>query len=197
MISPPGCAFNHVSNAAEVRSGSKWSARLGSLYLAIGLALDGEAGACLVADLGLSVSPDTLLRLTTAAPLAASPTPRVLGVDDWSWCKGGAGARSCRPGAPADDRHPPRPPGGHLPSGSRHGQEIALFLPEGDEDGAKDVLIEQDPADRAAQGGIAADADVADPAAVAAVAIEQGAQLRRPLAGRETWCTSRVLRHFR
>ncbi len=39
-------------------------------------------------DLGLAVSPDTLLRLTTAAPLAAPTTPRVLGVDDWSWRKG-------------------------------------------------------------------------------------------------------------
>ena len=50
--------------------------------------LGGEAGARLATELGLAVSPDTLLRLTTVAPLAALPTPRVLGVDDWSWRKG-------------------------------------------------------------------------------------------------------------
>lgn len=71
-----------------VAAGARRSTRLSTLYLAIGLALGGEAGARLVIDLGLRVSPDTLLRLTTVAPLAAVPTPRVLGVDDWSWRKG-------------------------------------------------------------------------------------------------------------
>jgi transposase len=71
-----------------VAPGARRGVRLTTLYLSIGLALGGEAGGRLVADLGLCVSPDTLLRLTTAAPLAAAPTPRVLGVDDWSWRKG-------------------------------------------------------------------------------------------------------------
>jgi len=71
-----------------VAPGARRSARLSTLYLSISLVLGGEAGARLVADLGLCVSPDTLLRLTTADPLAAGPTPRVLGVDDWSWRKG-------------------------------------------------------------------------------------------------------------
>ena len=43
--------------------------------------------AVLMGVVGL-LNPDTLLRLTTAAPFAAPPTPRVLGVDDWSWRKG-------------------------------------------------------------------------------------------------------------
>ncbi len=71
-----------------VAAGARRSTRLSTLYLAIGLALGGEAGARLVTDLGLHISPDTLLRLTTATPLAAAPTPRVLGVDDWSWRRG-------------------------------------------------------------------------------------------------------------
>lgn len=71
-----------------VAPGARRSVRLSTLYLSIGLVLGGEAGARLVADLGLRVSPDTLLRVTTAASLAAAPTPRVLGVDDWSWRKG-------------------------------------------------------------------------------------------------------------
>ncbi len=71
-----------------VAAGARRSTRLRTLYLALGLALGGEAGARLATDLGLAVSPDTLLRLTTAAPLAAPPPPRVLGVDDWSWRKG-------------------------------------------------------------------------------------------------------------
>jgi len=71
-----------------VAAGARRSTRLSTLYLALGLALGGEAGARLATNLGLAVSPDTLLRLTTAAPLAAPPTPRVLGVDDWSWRKG-------------------------------------------------------------------------------------------------------------
>ena len=71
-----------------VAVGARRSTRLGTLYLALGLVLGGEAGARLATELGLAVSPDTLLRLTTAAPFAAPPTPRVLGVDDWSWRKG-------------------------------------------------------------------------------------------------------------
>jgi transposase len=54
----------------------------------LGLALGGQRGARLATNLKISVSPDTLLRATLAAPLPAHPTPRVLGVDDWSWRKG-------------------------------------------------------------------------------------------------------------
>jgi len=105
-----------------VAAGARRSTRLSTLYLAIGLALGGAAGGHLVADLGLRVSPDTLLRLTTAAPLAAAPPPRVLGVDDWSWRKGrrwgtilvDLGHHPGGSGAPPDDRQPPRPAGGHV-----------------------------------------------------------------------------------
>jgi len=51
-------------------------------------ALGGEAGACLLAIMGMPVSPDTLLRLIRKAPEPEVKTPQVLGVDDWSKRKG-------------------------------------------------------------------------------------------------------------
>jgi len=54
----------------------------------IAFALGGEAGARLARVLGLPCSPDTLLRLVQRLPLPASPTPRVLGVDDFSFRRG-------------------------------------------------------------------------------------------------------------
>lgn len=71
-----------------VAARARRSVRLRTRYLAIGLVLGGEAGTRLAADLGLAVSPDTLLRITTGDPLPEAPTPRVLGVDDWSWRRG-------------------------------------------------------------------------------------------------------------
>lgn len=63
--------------------------RFGSLMFSplIGFVLGGEAGKRLVAGMGLSISPDTLLRLIRAQPEEQVPTPRVLGVDDFSFCK--------------------------------------------------------------------------------------------------------------
>jgi transposase len=57
------------------------------IFTLIGFALGGEAGKRLVAGMGLSISPDTLLRLIRAQPEEQTPTPRVLGVDDFSFCK--------------------------------------------------------------------------------------------------------------
>lgn len=48
----------------------------------------GEAGAQVSGHLGVRVSPDTLLRRIRATVLSTSPTPRVLGVDDWAKRKG-------------------------------------------------------------------------------------------------------------
>lgn len=64
------------------------SARLAILLQAVGVALGGEAGARLVMELGLTTSPDTLLRLVRALPLPAERVPRVLGVDDWARRRG-------------------------------------------------------------------------------------------------------------
>lgn len=57
----------------------------------LGFALGGKAGARLAPRLGMGrrgTSRMTLLRLILAAPTPSRPTPRVLGVDDWSWRRG-------------------------------------------------------------------------------------------------------------
>ena len=55
---------------------------------AIAFVAGGEAGARLALDLGMPVSPDTLLRLIRGAPEGERPAPTVLGVDDWAYRKG-------------------------------------------------------------------------------------------------------------
>ncbi|HEV2659931.1 MAG TPA: ISL3 family transposase [Ktedonobacteraceae bacterium] len=59
--------------------------RLQDLFTLIGFALGGEAGQRLVAGMGLVTSPDILLRLLHVAQETSHPTPRVLGVDDFSF----------------------------------------------------------------------------------------------------------------
>jgi transposase len=67
---------------------SRRSARLTALFSAVGLALGGEPGARLVAELGLTTSPDTLLGLVRALSAPATTPVRVLGVDDWAKRRG-------------------------------------------------------------------------------------------------------------
>jgi transposase len=64
------------------------TARLAAVLTQIGFALGGEGGARLLAALGMAASPDTLLGLVRQAPLAAPPTPRVLGIDDFALRRG-------------------------------------------------------------------------------------------------------------
>src|SRR5579859_2439448 len=59
--------------------------RLQDLFTLIGFALGGEAGKRLVEGMGLALHPATLLRLIRAAPESSFSTPRVLGVDDFSF----------------------------------------------------------------------------------------------------------------
>lgn len=54
----------------------------------IGLALGGQAGARLAADLDLPTSRDSLLRLIRATPLPVYAAPRVVGIDDWARRRG-------------------------------------------------------------------------------------------------------------
>jgi transposase len=54
----------------------------------IGSSLGGEAGSRLAARLGMTVSPDTLLRRVKRHRLESAPLPRVVGIDDWAWRKG-------------------------------------------------------------------------------------------------------------
>ena len=62
--------------------------RLTDVFTLIGFALGGEADKRLVQGMGLTTSPDTLLRLIHANPELPFVTPRVLGVDDWSFRRG-------------------------------------------------------------------------------------------------------------
>lgn len=61
--------------------------RLTDVFTLIGFALGGEAGKRLAAGMNLVTSPDTLLRLIRDQPEEQIPTPRVLGVDDFSFCR--------------------------------------------------------------------------------------------------------------
>ena len=54
----------------------------------VGLATSGESGARLLAKLQMPTGADTILRLIRHTPLPEHPTPRVLGVDDWSFRRG-------------------------------------------------------------------------------------------------------------
>jgi transposase len=54
----------------------------------VGLVCGGEPGAVLTRQLALSTSPDTLLRAVRRISEPELATPRVLGVDDWSYRRG-------------------------------------------------------------------------------------------------------------
>jgi len=62
--------------------------RLNDALRLIGFLIGGEAGARAAVQLGMSVSPDTLIRRVRQTTMLAMPTPRVLGVDDWAKRKG-------------------------------------------------------------------------------------------------------------
>lgn len=62
--------------------------QLARTHLAIGSALGGEAGARLAVKTAMPTSPDTLLRRVKQAGVRSSGTPRLVGIDDWAWCKG-------------------------------------------------------------------------------------------------------------
>ncbi|AFZ69392.1 ISL3 family transposase [Deinococcus peraridilitoris] len=62
--------------------------RLQAAQTSVALALGGEASARLLIQLRMPTSPDSLLRAIRAQPLPEFNTPRVLGVDDFSFRKG-------------------------------------------------------------------------------------------------------------
>ncbi|HEU5424049.1 MAG TPA: ISL3 family transposase, partial [Nitrolancea sp.] len=64
------------------------TARLDALVTAVAFALGGRPGARLLAVIGPVVSHDTLINAIRRADLPPAPTPRVLGVDDWSYRRG-------------------------------------------------------------------------------------------------------------
>jgi transposase len=62
--------------------------RLDDALALIGFLLGGEAGARATVRLAIKTGPDTLLRRVRAAVKPCSPTPRVLGVDDFAFRRG-------------------------------------------------------------------------------------------------------------
>lgn len=62
--------------------------RLGEIQRHVGFAVGGEPGARLTTRLSVPVSGDTLLRLIRTAELERPASPRVVGIDDWSWRRG-------------------------------------------------------------------------------------------------------------
>ncbi|WP_030800373.1 ISL3 family transposase [Streptomyces sp. NRRL S-337] len=66
----------------------RWTERLRSTLVAIGLALAGRAGARMAGVFGVSVSRSTVLRLVEALPEPDLPAPRVVGVDEYATRKG-------------------------------------------------------------------------------------------------------------
>ncbi len=63
----------------------KFTLRLQETLREMGFALGGEAGARLGKHLSIPGSPETILRLVKQAQLSAASSPRVVGIDDWSW----------------------------------------------------------------------------------------------------------------
>lgn len=86
----PGCTrriFTERFPALVQRYGRR-TARLDTLLTALAFALGGRPGARLLAAIGPVVSHDTLINTIRRADLPSAPTPRVLGVDDWSYRRG-------------------------------------------------------------------------------------------------------------
>jgi transposase len=63
----------------------KFTLRLQEALREMGFELGGEAGARLGEKLSYPGSPDTILRLVKGAELPVASSPRVVGLDDWSW----------------------------------------------------------------------------------------------------------------
>src|SRR6266568_914024 len=63
----------------------KFTLRLQETLRELGFALGGEAGARLGRQLSIPGCSDTLLRLVKETKLPVASSPRVVGIDDWSW----------------------------------------------------------------------------------------------------------------
>jgi transposase len=73
---------------ALVGTYARKTSRLVSVLQAIGIALGGNAGARLAAQLRLPTSAAALLRLVRAALVPHTPTLQAVGVDEWAWRRG-------------------------------------------------------------------------------------------------------------
>ncbi len=73
---------------AVVARYARRTARLNEALALIGFAIGGEAGARAACELGMTTSPDTLLRRIRQSTFKEYVTPHVLGVDDWAFRRG-------------------------------------------------------------------------------------------------------------
>ena len=85
-----GCRRKTFTERVEsiVKSYARTTTRFTQALVHIGLAAGGKAGARLARQLGYPTSADTLLRRLRQIALPATPTPRVLGIDDFALKKG-------------------------------------------------------------------------------------------------------------
>jgi transposase len=67
---------------------AKFTSRLQEALQEMGFELGGEAGARLGKKLSYPGSPDTILRLVKQAKPPTTSSPRIVGIDDWSWKRG-------------------------------------------------------------------------------------------------------------
>ena len=68
--------------------------RLRQTQADIGSSLGSEAGDRLAARMAITTSPDTLLRRVKRLKNEPVEPPRVVGIDDWAWCRGSVTAPS-------------------------------------------------------------------------------------------------------
>lgn len=73
---------------ALVQPSARMTNRLRILLQAVGLAAGAEAGSRLAGQLGVRITPPTLLRCLRRTPILTATTVRVLGLDDWSYKRG-------------------------------------------------------------------------------------------------------------
>ena len=86
----PSCLRKTFAEAIPTLAGryARRTIRLKEVLEHLGLALGGEPAARLAQVLGMSVSPDTLLRLLRRLPDNPVEPPRVVSLDDWAWRRG-------------------------------------------------------------------------------------------------------------
>jgi transposase len=86
----PGCSRRIFTERLPtvVAPYARRTSRLCDTLRLLGFALGGEAGARTTTRLGMRTSPDTLLRLLRRSSGETPASPRVLGVDEWSYKRG-------------------------------------------------------------------------------------------------------------
>jgi transposase len=83
----PRCTFTERM-PGNIETYARRTNRLVNSQREVGFVAGGEAGSKLTRNLALPTSPDTLIRLVRYTVIQGSPTPKILGIDDWALRKG-------------------------------------------------------------------------------------------------------------